>query len=333
MKAMQLRQVAAVETAPLLAVEIELPQPGPGQVRLKIRACGVCHTDLHLVEGDLALPRLPTIPGHQIVGVVDAIGEEVTLHQSGDRLGVPWLYQTCGACRYCRAGKENLCEAIRFTGLHADGGFAEYMVVDERFAYPIPAAFSDVEAAPLLCAGVVGYRSLRLSRVQPGQRLGLYGFGASAHLMLQVAHHWGCEVFVFTRGEHHRRLALSLGAVWAGGAEDDPGALMDSSIIFAPAGSLVPLALQHLDKGRTLALGGIHMSPIPEMPYDLLWHERTIQSVANSTRQDVVDFLQITAEMPVKTEIELFPLNQANEALLRLKRGQINGAAVLQVSA
>jgi propanol-preferring alcohol dehydrogenase len=333
MKAMQLRQVAAVETAPLLAVEIELPQPGPGQVRLKIRACGVCHTDLHLVEGDLALPRLPTIPGHQIVGVVDAIGEEVTLHQSGDRLGVPWLYQTCGACRYCRAGKENLCEAIRFTGLHADGGFAEYMVVDERFAYPIPAAFSDVEAAPLLCAGVVGYRSLRLSRVQPGQRLGLYGFGASAHLMLQVARHWGCEVFVFTRGEHHRRLALSLGAVWAGGAEDDPGEPMDSSIIFAPAGSLVPLALQRLDKGGMLALGGIHMSPIPELPYDLLWHERTIQSVANSTRQDVVDFLQITAEMPVKTEIELFPLNQANEALLRLKRGQINGAAVLQVSA
>jgi alcohol dehydrogenase, propanol-preferring len=333
MKAMQLRQVAAIETAPLLAVEIELPQPGPGQVRLKIRTCGVCHTDLHLVEGDLALPHLPTIPGHQIVGVVDAIGEEVTLHQPGDRLGVPWLYQTCGVCRYCQADKENLCENIHFTGLHADGGFAEYMVVDERFAYPIPAAFSDVEAAPLLCAGVVGYRSLRLSQVQPGQRLGLYGFGASAHLMLQVARHWGCEVFVFTRGEHHRQWARSLAAAWAGGAEDDPGALMDSSIIFAPAGSLVPLALQRLEKGGTLALGGIHMSSIPAMPYELLWHERTIQSVANSTRQDVVDFLQIAAEVPVKTEIELFPLNQANEALLRLKRGQINGAAVLQVSA
>jgi propanol-preferring alcohol dehydrogenase len=300
-------------------------------VRLKIHTCGVCHTDLHIAEGDLALPRLPTTPGHQVVGVVDAVGEGVTLHRLGDRLGVPWLYQTCGVCKYCRADKENLCQNIRFTGLHADGGFAEYMVVDERFAYPIPAVFSDVEAAPLLCAGVVGYRSLRLSRIQPGQHLGLYGFGASAHLMLQVARHWGCQVFVFTRGEHHRELARSLGAVWAGGAEDDPGALMDSSIIFAPAGGLVPLALQRLDRGGTLALGGIHMSPIPEMPYDLLWHERTIQSVANSTRQDVQDFLEVAAEVPVKTEIEEFTLNQANEALLRLKRSQINGAAVLVV--
>lgn len=331
MKAMQLHHAAAVETAPLVMIEIDPPQPGPGQVRLKIHTCGVCHTDLHIVEGDLALPRLPTIPGHQGVGVVDAVGKGVTLHQVGDRLGAPWLYQTCGQCRYCRAGKENLCEAIRFTGLHADGGFAEYMVVGEKFAYPIPPVFSDVEAAPLLCAGVVGYRSLRLSRVQPGQRLGLYGFGASAHLMLQVARSWGCEVFVFTRGEHHRRLARSLGAVWAGGAEDDPGVMMDSSIIFAPAGSLVPLALQRLDKGGTLALGGIHMSPIPEMAYDLLWHERTIQSVTNSTRQDVLDFLQVAAAVPVKTEIAVFSLAQANEVLLRLKRSQINGAAVLVV--
>ncbi len=332
MKVMQLFQAAPIDTAPLVAAEVAPPQPGPGQVRLKIHTCGVCHTDLHIVEGDLALPRLPTIPGHQIVGVVDAIGEGVTLHQAGDRQGVPWLYETCGRCRYCRAGQENLCENIHFTGLHADGGFAEYMVVGEKFAYPIPAVFSDVEAAPLLCAGVVGYRSLRLSRVQPGQRLGLYGFGASAHLMLQVALHWGCEVFVFTRSEHHRQLARSLGAAWAGGAEDDPGVLMDSSIIFAPAGRLVPLALQRLDRGGTLALGGIHMSPIPEMPYDLLWHERTIQSVANSTRQDVTDFLQVAAAVPVKTEVELFPLDQANEVLLRLKRSQINGAAVLQIN-
>lgn len=331
MKAMQLHHSAPINTAPLRAVEVDPPQPGPGQVRLKIHTCGVCHTDLHIVEGDLALPRLPTIPGHQVVGVVDTVGEGVTLHQPGERLGVPWLYQTCGQCRYCRAGKENLCQQICFTGLHADGGFAEYMVADQRFAYPIPAVFSDVEAAPLLCAGVVGYRSLRLSRAQPGQRLGLYGFGASAHLMLQVARHWGCEVFVFTRGEPHRELARSLGAVWAGGAEDDPGASMDSSIIFAPAGALVPLALGRLDKGGTLALGGIHMSPIPEMPYDLLWHERTLQSVANSTRQDVLDFLQIAAEVPVKTEVEVFALDQANTALLRLKRGQINGAAVLRV--
>jgi propanol-preferring alcohol dehydrogenase len=331
MKAIQLHQAASIDAAPLQMREIDLPQPGPGQVRLKIHTCGVCHTDLHIVEGDLALPRLPTIPGHQVVGVVDAVGEKVTLHQIGDRLGVPWLYHTCGVCRYCRADKENLCQNIRFTGLHADGGFAEFMLVAEQFAYPIPAVFSDAKAAPLLCAGVVGYRSLRLSQVQPRQRLGLYGFGASAHLVLQVAHFWGCEVFVFTRGQHHRELARSLGAVWAGGVEDDPGVLMDSSIIFAPAGPLAPLALRRLDRGGRLALGSIHMSPIPEMPYDLLWHERTIQSVANSTRQDVLDFLQVAAEIPLKTETELFPLEQANEALLRLKQGQINGAAVLVV--
>lgn len=331
MKAMQLYQAAAIDTAPLVAREIDPPQPGPGQVRLKIHTCGICHTDLHIVEGELALPRLPIIPGHQIVGMVDAVGEGVTLHQVGDRLGVPWLNETCGQCRYCRAGKENLCENIRFTGLHADGGFAEYTIVNERFAYPIPAAFSDIEAAPLLCAGVVGFRALRLSQVQPGRRLGMYGFGAAAHLIIQIARHWGCEVFVFTRGQHHRQLAKSLGAAWTGGAEDDPGALMDSSIIFAPAGRLVPEALRVLDRGGILILADIYMSPIPEMPYDLLWHERTIRSVANSTRQDVVDFLRVAAEVPVKTEAELFLLDRANEALRRLKHSQINGAAVLVV--
>ncbi len=332
MRVMQLPKASPVDTAPLVSAKIDTPRPGPGQVRLKIHTCGVCHTDLHIVEGDLALPRLPTIPGHQIVGIVEAAGEGVARYQLGDRLGVPWLYQTCGACRYCQAGKENLCQDIRFTGLHANGGFAEYMVVDEQFAHPIPGIFSDVEAAPLLCAGVVGYRSLRLSRVQPGQRLGLYGFGAAAHIIIQIARHQDCEVFVFTRSEHHRKLARSLGAVWTGGAEDNPGALMDSSIIFAPAGWLVPEALRLLDKGGTLVLGGIHMSPIPEMPYDLLWHERTIQSVANSTRQDAIDLLQVAAEIPIKTKVEPFSLEQANEALLRLKRSEINGAGVLVVS-
>jgi len=332
MKAMQLRQASPADTSPLADTEIDIPEPGPGQVRLKIRACGVCHTDLHIVEGDLELPRLPVVPGHQIVGTVDALGPEVTLHSVGDRLGVPWLYQTCGQCRYCRADKENLCENIQFTGLHANGGYAEYMVVNQKFAYKIPGVFSDVEAAPLLCAGVVGYRSLRLSRVQPGQRLGLYGFGASAHIIIQIARHWDCDVFVFTRSRHHRELAQSLGAVWTGGAEDDPGALMNSSIIFAPAGWLVPEALRVLDRGGTLALGGIHMSPVPEMQYSLLWHERTIQSVANSTRQDAIDFLQVAAEVPVKTEVELFELEQANEVLLRLKQSEINGAGVLQIS-
>lgn len=332
MKAMQLRQASPADTSPLANTIIDTPEPGPGQVRLKIHACGVCHTDLHIVEGDLELPRLPVVPGHEIVGTVDAVGPDVTLHSVGDRLGVPWLYQTCGQCRYCQAEKENLCENIQFTGLHANGGYAEYMVVNQKFAYKIPATFSDVEAAPLLCAGVVGYRSLRLSRVQPGQRLGLYGFGASAHIIIQIARHWDCDVFVFTRSQHHRELAQSLGAVWTGGAEDDPGALMDSSIIFAPAGWLVPEALRVLDRGGTLALGGIHMSPVPEMQYSLLWHERTIQSVANSTRQDAIDFLQVAAEVPVKTQVELFELEQANEVLLRLKQSEINGAGVLQIS-
>jgi propanol-preferring alcohol dehydrogenase len=277
------------------------------------------------------LPRLPTIPGHEIVGVVDAVGADVIQHRVGDRLGVPWLYRACNRCRYCRRGQENLCENIQFTGMHANGGFAEYIVVDEQFAYPIPESFSDENAAPLLCAGVVGYRSLRMSRVQPGQKLGLYGFGASAHIIIQIARHWGCRVYVFTRSRHHREMAERLGAVWVGGAEDDPGALLDSSIIFAPAGKLVPEALRVLDRGGTLALGGIHMSPVPEMPYHLLWHERTIQSVANSTRQDVVDFLRVAAETNVKTEVELFDLAQANETLQRLKRSEINGAAVLKM--
>ena len=329
---MQLHQAAAVDTAPLVTAEIDVPQPGPHEVLLKIHTCGVCHTDLHIVEGDLDLPHLPTIPGHQIIGTVEAMGDKVTLHQVGDRLGVPWLYQSCGVCRYCQADKENLCEQIKFTGLHVNGGFAEYTVVDEKFAYPIPAIFSDAEAAPLLCAGVIGYRSLRLSQIQPGQRLGLYGFGAAAHIVIQIARHWDCEVFVFTRSQHHRELAMSLGATWTGDAEDSPGMVMDSSIIFAPAGWLVPEALRLLDKGGTLALGGIHMSPIPEMPYDLLWHERIVRSVANSTRQDAIELLKIAAEIPVKTEIELFALDQANEVLSRLKRSEINGAAVLQIS-
>jgi propanol-preferring alcohol dehydrogenase len=329
---MQLFQAAPVDTAPLIVAEVDIPPPGPGQVRLKIHTCGVCHTDLHIVEGDLDLPRLPTIPGHQIVGIVEAVGEAVTRHQLGDRLGVPWLFQACGECRYCQHGKENLCDQIRFTGLHVDGGFAEYVIVDEKFAYPIPAIFDDAAAAPLLCAGVIGYRSLRLSRIQPGQRLGLYGFGAAAHIVIQIARHWGCEVFVFTRSRHHRKLARSLGAAWTGGAEDDPGQMMDSSIIFAPAGWLVPQALRVLDKGGTLALGGIHMSPIPEMPYALLWHERTVRSVANSTRRDASELLRVAAEIPVKTEVELFSLEQANEVLLNLKQSRINGAGVLHIS-
>jgi propanol-preferring alcohol dehydrogenase len=331
MRAMQLNTPAAVTESPLELTDLDIPQPGRHQVRLKVSNCGVCHTDLHIVEGDLPLPHLPVVPGHQIVGRVDAVGAGVTLHQPGDRLGVPWLYQTCGRCKYCVSGQENLCQNIQFTGVHANGGFAEYMVVHEQFAYPLPVSFDDPTVAPLLCAGVVGYRSLRLSQIKPGQRLGLYGFGASAHIIIQIARHWDCEVYVFTRSQRHRTLATKLGACWVGHADDDPGELMDSSIIFAPAGQLVPAALRRLDRGGTLALGGIHMSNIPQMPYELLWNERTIQSVANSTRQDVIDFLQIAAEVPVKSEVEVAPLDQANETLQRLKRSEINGAVVLQL--
>ncbi len=328
---MQLHTRGPVESAPLQAVELPDPHPGPGQVRIRVRACGVCHTDLHTVEGELRLPKLPLIPGHQIVGVVDAVGDGVSDLTPGQRVGVGWLGWACGVCDFCRSGRENLCERAEFTGLHRDGGYAEYAVADARFVYRLPDGFSDVQAAPLLCAGIIGYRALRLSGVQPGQNLGLYGFGASAHIVLQVARHWGCRVYVFTRGEAHRTLARELGAVWTGGAEDDAGAPMHASIIFAPAGDLVPMALRALDKGGTLALAGITMSDIPQMPYDLLYHERIVRSVANSTREDAWGLLEVAAQVPVRTEVETYPLADANRVLQRLKARQVRGAAVLVV--
>jgi propanol-preferring alcohol dehydrogenase len=332
-KAMILREPKPVEQNPLALAELPLPEPAPGQVRLRVRACGVCHTDLHLVEGEIALPRLPIVPGHQIVGQVDALGEGVSRYALGDRVGVPWLYSTCGVCAYCRRGLENLCDNARFTGQHADGGFAESMVVPADFAYPIPAGFPDEQAAPLLCAGVIGYRSLRLSEIEPGGRLGLYGFGASAHVTIQVARHWGCEVYVFTRGEEHQRHALELGAAWAGQAQETPPTPLDSAITFAPAGWLVPHVLRALRKGGTLAINAIHMSPIPELPYDLLYGERTLRSVANATRKDAVDLLRLAAEIPIHTDVELYPLAEANAVLQRLKRGKVRGAAVLRIGA
>jgi len=331
MRAMILHQPAPVEEKPLRAVDVAPPTPGPGEVLVRVRACGVCHTDLHTVEGDLALPRLPLIPGHQVVGIVAEAGPGVTRFRPGDRVGVPWLYATCGECRFCQEGRENLCESARFTGYHADGGYAEAMVVAADFAYALPPDFSDTAAAPLLCAGVIGYRALRLSEVRPGQRLGLYGFGASAHVTLQVARHWGCEVFVFTRSPAHQQLARELGAVWVGRAEEEPPARLHSAIIFAPAGALVPEALRVLEKGGTLALAGITMSPIPELDYSRLYQERTVRSVANSTRQDARELLRLAAEIPLHTAVEEFPLQAANEALLRLKRSQIQGAGVLVV--
>ena len=332
MKAMVLREPKPVENNPLGLVDLSVPEPAPGQVRLRVGACGVCHTDLHLVEGEIATPKLPVVPGHQIVGRVDALGEGVTRFAVGDRAGVPWLYSTCGECEYCQSGLENLCDNARFTGQHADGGFAEYMVVPASFAYSIPMGFPDDQAAPLLCAGIIGYRSLRLSEIQPGGRLGLYGFGASAHVTIQVARHWGCEVYVFTRSEEHQRHARALGAAWVGQAQDTPPAELDSAITFAPAGWLVPEALRVLRKGGTLAINAIHMSPIPELPYHLLYGERTVRSVANSTRRDGEELLLLAAEIPIQTDVELYTLDQANAVLQRLKRAEVQGAAVLQVA-
>ena len=331
MKAMVLPGPAPIEQSPLQLTEMPQPQPGAGQIRIRVRVCGVCHTDLHTVEGELVLPRLPLVPGHQIVGTVDVLGEGVTRFRIGDRVGVAWLHQSCGECEYCRRGDENLCESGRFTGLDVDGGYAEYTLALAAFAYPIPDIFTDEQASPLLCAGIIGYRALRLSEVQPGQRLGLYGFGASAHIAIQIACHWDCQVYVFTRSHSHRQLARALGAVWAGNARDDPGPRMHSSITFAPVGWIVPQALRVLDKGGTLAINAIHMSPIPEMPYQLIYHERTVRSVANSTRQDAEELLRLAAEIPVKTEVRTFPLEEANQVLQALKASQVDGAAALRL--
>jgi propanol-preferring alcohol dehydrogenase len=332
MQAMILREAKPAEENPLIKANLPMPEPAAGQIRLQVHACGVCHTDLHLVEGEIALPKLPIVPGHQIVGQVDILGDGVARFAPGDRAGVPWLYSTCGICNYCQSGLENLCDNAHFTGQHVDGGFAEYMVVPAEFAYPIPQGFPDEQAAPLLCAGIIGYRALRLCEIEPGGRLGLYGFGASAHVTIQVARHWGCEVYVFTRSEDHRRHASELGASWVGRAQDTPPAELDSAITFAPAGWLVPEVLRVLRKGGTLAINAIHMSPVPELPYALLYGERTVRSVANSTRQDAEELLRLAAEIPIHTDVELSPLVEANAVLQRLKRAEIQGAAVLQVS-
>lgn len=329
---MLLEQPAAVESAPLQARDIPEPAPGPGEIRVRVHCCGLCHTDLHTVEGELSLPKLPVVPGHQIVGKVDAVGAGVKNFHGGERVGIPWLNWTDGTCRYCRAGQENLCEHARFTGLDVNGGYAEYTVVNGAFAYALPEQFSDVNAAPLLCAGLIGYRSLRLSNVPKNGRLGLYGFGASAHIVIQVARHLGHEVYVFTRSPKHRDLAMRLGAAWVGGAEEKAPAELDSAIIFAPAGPLVLDALRAIRKGGTVALTGITMSPIPAMDYSLIYYEKVLRSVANLTRQDAREFLALAAEVPVHTQVKLYPVESANQALTDLKHSRIEGAAVLQVS-
>ncbi len=329
---MVLEKPLPVEESPLLLAESPVPNPGPGEVRVHVRCCGVCHTDLHTVEGDLSLPKLPITPGHQIVGVVDAVGKQVHSLKEGDRVGIPWLYFTCGQCDYCRRGLENLCDYAQFTGYHANGGYAEAMVVSASYAHPLPPNFSDENAAPLLCAGIIGYRSYRLSGARRDMRLGLYGFGASAHLVIQLARHEGCEVYVFTRTPAHRELAKQLGAAWVGGAEETPPCELDAAIIFAPAGALVLDALRVLRKGGTVAIAGITMSPIPPLDYSLLYQERVLRSVANSTRQDVREFLELAAEVPLQTEIRLFDLEQANQALQALKKSEITGAGVLRIA-
>jgi propanol-preferring alcohol dehydrogenase len=329
MRAMVLEQPGDVSQTPLLLREVARPAPAPKQIRVAVRCCGVCRTDLHTTEGELPLPKLPLIPGHQIVGVVESRGAAANKFREGDRVGIPWLHRTDGTCVYCLEGHENLCNHAEFTGLHADGGYGEFTVVDEDFAYLIPEQFSDLHAAPLLCAGLIGYRSYRLSGAKPGDRLGLYGFGASAHIVIQFSKHLGCEVYVFSRGEAHRKLALRLGAAWAGDAQDDPKVKLDAAILFAPAGALVLDALRVLRKGATVALAEITMSAIPQMDYSLIYQERVLRSVANSTRQDAREFLELAAEVPVHTEVQEFSLEDANLALQRLKAAKIEGAAVL----
>jgi len=331
MKAALLLKPGPVETQPLVLTDYPAPEPGPKEILIRVKACGLCHTDLHTVEGELPLPKLPLIPGHQIVGVVERKGKEARRYEEGDRVGVPWLFSTCGKCEYCREGNENLCENARFTGLHVNGGYAQYCVASPDFAYPIPAEYPDPQAAPLLCAGIIGYRALRLSGVKPGERLGLYGFGASAHISIQIAIHWGCEVYAFTRSEEHRALAKSLGAAWAGNAEGEPPKKLHSAILFAPAGKLVPEALRVLRKGGTVALAGIHMSPIPEMAYSLIYQERGVRSVANSTRRDAQELLSLAPKIPIRTEVEAFPLELVNKALALLKESRIKGAGVLTI--
>ncbi len=331
MRAQRLHTPAPLDAHPLHLEDVPRPTVGPHDVLVAVHTCGVCHTDLHVIEGELPHPALPLIPGHEIVGTVAETGPKVTRFHPGDRVGIPWLHDTDQTCDFCQRGQENLCPNAHFTGYTVDGGYGEYAAVHEDFAVPIPAAFSDADAAPLLCAGIVGYRSIRLSDLRPGERLGIYGFGASGHIVIQVARHWSCEVFVFTRNPDHQRHARDLGAAWTGQAQDDPPAPLDRAILFAPAGGLVPLALRHLRPGGTLCINAIHASPIPEMPYGLLWGERTIRSVANATRQDAEEFLPLAAEIPIHTDVEVFDLDAANDVLRQVKQSEINGAAVLRV--
>jgi propanol-preferring alcohol dehydrogenase len=332
MKACLLNAPARIETNPLHFTDVSVPNPGKGEVLVRVHACGVCRTDLHVIEGELTPRKSPVIPGHQVVGIVEKLGEGARRYAIGARVGVAWLHHTDGTCTYCRMGEENLCDNPTFTGYSVDGGYAEYVVAPEDFVYAIPEGFTDEQAAPLLCAGIIGFRCLRLSGIKPGGRLGFYGFGAAAHIAIQVARHWNVTVYASTRDARHRKLALELGAVWTGGTLDAPPEKLDAAIVFAPAGEIVPAALVALRKGGVLVLGGIHMSAIPSFSYDLLYQERVIRSVANNTRQDGEDFLRVAAEIPVRMHTQIYPLSEANRALNALKNDAIEGAAVLRVT-
>jgi len=330
MKAMVLERISSVDERPLRLIEVPDPQPGPGEIRVKVSACGVCRTDLHVIEGDLPEHTLPIVPGHQIVGHVDALGTGAGEFSPGDRVGIAWLRGTCDECVYCRRGNENLCPDSRYTGYHDHGGYAEMAVVPEDFAYPIPEGFDTVQAAPLLCAGIIGYRALQRAEVPPGGRLALYGFGSSASVVIQLALHRGHEVHVVTRGDSHRCLAAEMGAHWVGGAGEIPPVEMDSAIIFAPAGEIVPDALRSLRKGGTAAMAGIYMTPVPGLDYEThLFHEKNLRSVEANTREDGRGLLREAAEVPVRARVTPFPLAEANEALIRLKSDRIDGSAVL----
>ena len=334
MRAMVLPRIAPIEERPLELRELPDPEPGPGEVRVAVSACGICRTDLHVIEGDLPEPDLPLVPGHQAVGRIDALGEGCERFDVGDRVGIAWLRETCGRCEFCRAGQENLCDEKRFTGYHADGGFAEKAVVHEAFAYAIPETFGDEEATPLLCAGIIGYRSLGRAELPEGGRLGLFGFGSSAHIVIQIARHRGAEIYVATRGASHRELANELGAVWTGGAYDPIPTPVHSAIVFAPVGEIVPVALRSLRKGGTVSLAGIHMSPVPEMEYEAcLFHEKTLQSVEANTREDGRRLLEEAAATRIRPSTTSFDLEEANEALVRLKQDGIDGTGVLRVGA
>lgn len=330
MKAMVLPAIGPIEQSPLQYQDVADPQAGPGEIRVCVRACGVCRTDLHVIEGDLPQQKLPVIPGHQVVGEVDQVGEGCTRLKGGQRAGIAWLRGTCGRCGYCRSGRENLCENQRFTGYHADGGYAQYAIVREEFAYEIPEQFSDEQAAPLLCAGIVGFRAMKRANLPRGGRLAVYGFGSSAHVIAQIALHWGCELYAVSRSPHHQRLAMDLGAKWAGADAEDLPVEVDSAILFAPVGDLVPPALRKLRKGGTLAMAGIYMTPVPRMDYeDCLFYERDLRSVTANTRDDGRELLQAAADADVRAHVTTYPLRDANRALADLKADRVNGTAVL----